>query len=371
MKQYKQFISFLIIIFTLSYYACPLDRSPKTIFYICFGAILLISGIKKITPSAYNKTLAITALIFIAYIQLSTLWAADVSSIPNFCYHSKRVVELCALVMLTAFYFDSNYHQVLFKGVVIVAIIHALIIISNHNLIARVTNPIDTGMVYGIAAVIALFFALREKPQKSVFYFLSLTILMVLIFMTKSRGPQLALLISSIPLLIIQKAHIKKFLSYCLLFVFPVTILLYLKANIFGKIFSRGFNLNHRDAIWEEALKNGLDHFWFGIGMSKKIMLKLPSGLEFTHSHNFIIDSFLIGGFIGFSLVLLLFICALYKGFNSRDENYQLWALILLFGGLCLMTNGSIPFTRPRHSWLAFWIPIAMICTCTTNKKHI
>jgi O-antigen ligase len=116
-----------------------------------------------------------------------------------------------------------------------------------------------------------------------------------------------------------------------------------------------------RDIIWKETIKESVQNFWFGFGMQKEFLLSLPNGQTFTHSHNFILDTFRLTGFVGACLVLSVYLYALYKGFKSPIYSTKIRAIVLLFGSLCLMSNGKIPFNRPSHSWLAFWVPVAMI----------
>ena len=353
----------MTILFILSYYLWPLDTSPKAAFYACFGLAALSTAIFRFKPHAFSKSLVGLSLLLVLYILTSTLWASAVSPSGNFLYHSKRAAEIIALVTLIAAFFDARYHGLLLKGCVAVACIHALFLIPGHHLGHRLTNPIDTGMVYGIAAVIALFFALDEQRiNRSIVYFCAFSLLVTILLITKSRGPQLALLCASTVLMAIRYYRWKRLAIYAAT-MSCLCLLLFYTTDIFTKVFSRGFDVSMRDIIWRETITNGLNHFWFGLGMEKKVLLHLSNGHSFTHSHNFMLDTFRLTGAIGLLLIVALFIYALYLGFKSPDNDLKLWALVLLFGSLCLMTNGSIPFNRPSHAWLAFWVPVAMIAS--------
>ena len=331
-------------------------------FYICSGAAIISIAILRIKPFALHKKLALTACLLTVYILASTLWANNIPPVANIAYHSKRAFEIIALLLLIGCFFDVSYHKPLFRLSVAVATLHAAVIIPFHNLNARLPNPIDTAMIFGIAAIIALHFALKEQNPQSALFFAAYAILLIVILMSKSRGPQLALIITSIAVMVLQKKHLHKIVPYAVCSI-ALICLITLKTNVFARIFSRGFSVNQRDLLWKETILNSFDNFWFGFGMQKKLFIHLPNGNSYTHSHNFIMDTFRLTGLTGFCIIVFLYLYALHQGFNSRMSDYQLWALILLFGSLCLMTNGKIPFTRPGHAWLAFWVPIAMICT--------
>jgi O-antigen ligase len=291
------------------------------------------------------------------YILITTLWAPNVPPLDNFLYHTKRAVEICALIVLISAFFKTDYTELLFKVMVIVACVHAIILIPEQSLSTRLTNPIDTAMVYGIAATIALSNALKNKKLwVSIAYLIAFSILITILLLTKSRGPQIALLVTTCVIVFIHRRQIKLFITY--LIVSISTILLFVDAT---KLFSRGLDFSMRDVIWKETVRESMQNFWFGFGMQKKFILSLPNGHAFTHSHNFILDTFRLTGFVGACLVVIVYLYALYRGFKSPIYSTKIWAVILLFGSLCLMSNGKIPFNRPSHSWLAFWIPIAMI----------
>ena len=72
-----------------------------------------------------------------------------------------------------------------------------------------------------------------------------------------------------------------------------------------------------------------------------------------NHSANSLITGFLL------NIILLLY--SLYVGLKSKNPVIKLFALWLLFGSVCLLTNGKLLLTRPSINWLAYWIPFAFI----------
>jgi len=193
-------------------------------------------------------------------------------------------------------------------------------------------------------------------------------VFLVEILLTKSRGPQLALLLSTPFIFFVVKPLDYKRIYYPLVFITCSIACLFLFSDIINNTLSRGFSLSYRDIIWKDSINLSLQKPWFGYGLSSSFEFFLP-GLERTnwvsstvsHSHNFILSTWLYSGVLGVFLIVAIIYQALKVCWLYKKEHFSILGVIILFGVFCLLTNGSYPISRPNERWFVFWIPLAFI----------
>ena len=112
-------------------------------------------------------------------------------------------------------------------------------------------------------------------------------------------------------------------------------------------------------------------YFGQGLGTSAEIPV-VGHGRDFVvgHSHSSILETFRVGGITGGLAFLVMIFCNLRTTVQASDER-RFFLFWLLFGTLCLSTNGRLPIIRPSVEWFAFWIPMFLAslthATTTTN----
>jgi len=233
----------------------------------------------------------------------------------------------------------------------------------------RYGNMIQDAMFAGLLFFTAIWLINDSKSWKlKILYYISLIPFVIVLFLAKSRGPQLALFLT-LPLFIyFQKTQLKNIFSilFCLsIIILSVTLIF---PDSIHSLFSRGISAPYRFSIWVTVFQESLDFFWFGQGISKTTSVVTPLG-TFDHSHNIVLSIFRMGGIAG----VLLFFCNLiliaFSGFKNQSSIHRLWIIWLVFGLFCMLTNGQYPFARPKTSWFAYWIPIAFLCA--SYSKYI
>nr|WP_305909995.1 O-antigen ligase family protein [Methylomarinum sp. Ch1-1]MDP4522940.1 O-antigen ligase family protein [Methylomarinum sp. Ch1-1] len=230
-------------------------------------------------------------------------------------------------------------------------------------------RPIDEAIFAGMLLLACFWWVLEEKSlsHKLGISALSIPFIMILL-LAKSRGPQIAFLISMPLVAYCQGFRLKKFLIYFIALAIILLSVLLLSETA-KQIFSRGLHFPYRGEIWRASFYESLEYFWFGQGASHRPPIFIDSGEKFNHSHNILLAVFRMGGIVGVLLFLMNLCLCFIAGFKQRDSIIGLWGICLFFGILCLMTNGQYPLTRPTSLWFAYWIPVAFIGATTTCFK--
>lgn len=215
-------------------------------------------------------------------------------------------------------------------------------------------NPIDSGVILG---VIFIFFldkvrsmSLRYMP----FLFLLSLGILLLLALTKSRGPQLFLAVAVVLyMLVARDKRTAIFILVLCAFAVIATYIMDLHYYFFNRVGAR----DYRFEIWGQTMQLINSSWLFGTGTVDDPEIPVTSGLfTVTHSHSFLIDALRTGGVVGLFGLLALVFYVLFKGGYGRDYHFLIFWL--LFGSLCLLTNGRNPIIQPNIEWFAFWIPL-------------
>lgn len=215
------------------------------------------------------------------------------------------------------------------------------------------------------SAVIAINKLIREynKITNRFINFIMLAIMLYTVFYTNTRGAALALLIST--LLIMLKYTIEKFsekriinvfFSFIIFIIIFIVIYMLLPENIINRIFNFStYNLNNRDKFWKTAILLSKDRLFFGHGFNYWTMV---TGYSYG-THNLYIDLLVSSGIIGSFLMMLLVIIILIKSKN-----------IFL---LSLLTSPILNSLLESGMTYSFWNPIILCVIIYSNKiliKH-
>jgi O-antigen ligase len=357
-----------LTIFLLGYFFFPTSSKHNTFFYIgtCIPVLTLLPFYyKKLIPTNW---LTITTFAYLFYLYINNFWSIHYDSAQSIKYLRYLGTLFClfAAVYITH-YKKPTFSILLFPAIVITGFFHYSYDIYNHltnipsPLATRYSDPIDSAMLAGLLCLTCAWLAIEKQSwrHKALYLFLSIPFILVML-LSKSRGPQLALILTLPLIAYYQSIPIKKLLAtFIALLVLASTILL--TTDISHTFFDRGTSAPYRMGIWAASLKEALDYFWFGQGVSHRPPLQTQLG-PFNHSHNIFLSVFRMGGIVAALLFITqLFLC-LYSAQKNRNSSHNLWVIWLVFGVFCLLTNGKYPLSRPSSAWLGYWIPIAFIC---------
>ena len=387
-KWLRIFGTFGLLTYLASFYF--LGRSAqKTIFYLLVAApgLFLLPDLRLLIGGK-SSSLVLSTLAFLAYFMLSSLWSTSGSVVTGMKL-ALCVVCLMVIIHSTMEMLKGRTHYllnvILFVGACATCfysvILIAKILGPSEQFAGWLTrlsmkqlsgvgdsNPINTAIYLGVATLASWWTVPYVNRLSKILLFFVAATSTVLLFMTQSRGPFISLIIVLF-LISITRRH-KDDLLLCGIGV-ASAIISFFYFDLAAVITNRAIAPSYRVEIWSSALSLISDNLFFGqgLGRSADISFVTPDDVRVTvsHSHSSIIETFRVGGLLGGLLFFPMVFFSL-KGL-SRELNERWFFLFwLLFGVLCLMTNGRFFLIRPSVEWFAFWIPLFLV-TFTPSRS--
>jgi O-antigen ligase len=221
-------------------------------------------------------------------------------------------------------------------------------------------NPINTAMYFGLVTLAVWWSFPQNRPWVKLGLLFLAIISMMIMFLSQSRGPLLSLTITLTLVSALRRSKDDLLLWGVVLISYAVVIPGF---DLLPLILDRADSPNYRIEIWLNAIEQIETRLFFGqgLGSSADIPIADPLGLiTVTHAHSSIFETFriggLVGGFLFFAMLLSIITRSLAK--NGGGRFFIFW---LIFGLLCLSTNGRLLFIRPSVEWFAFWIPLFFV----------
>lgn len=357
-------------------------------FFIYFGAFYLLR----------NAGILIT---FLAFVVLPVLMLCATTRFK--CIHDKRAIFVCAIFLgyltLTALWGEGSLwtavghalcilcfmvsvaiisqrisEEFIIKFILCIGLIVALfyiitILLSNHDLIAVLSSrlsfydisgfgnvsPINSGIVIGLPVIAAWYFFPRKRWYVKLMLIVTIILCVMLMFVTKSRGPLLAAAITLLSIVLYRRARSDYFLL--LLFITLAGMSFLFVNNLSEIIVNRIEENNYRLFIWRETIGRIMDNWMFGQGYGTHSKIVIDADTLIRHAHNSFLEVLRVGGVVGGALLVYMLATMLrFSYIHSENKFYLFW---LFFGSLCLSTNAGLLLINPRGvQFFGFWLPL-------------
>lgn len=370
-RLFSVFAAFGLCIYMTSFFL--LDSSQqKTIFYllVAMPGIFLCVDLKSLF---FSRPWAVSSLFFfLAYMVLSSFWSGkgDDALIDSLKY-SLMVILLLLSILSFSRHKDGEFFLtlVLVLGGCLCAFSFFMIFKNEYSFTSLVAgrwslqringlgedNPITSAVICGLP-VLAAWWRFPQSRWPVRFALSALIFLcFVLMFLTKSRGPILALIAAIVMLCVFRRA--REDLALLVVFVL-VGVLLIPLFDILSVIIDRAGSPNYRSEIWQGSIRLISENLFFGQGFGSTADIAY-SGSIATHSHSFFLEILRVGGFFGGAIFCVMLFAFIGKPFGGRKEGF--FILWLLYGLICLSSNGRLPLIRPSVEWFSLWIPLFCI----------
>ena len=383
MHRYQRVTSFVLLAGIFSFFTGFFWQESysrlHTVYFILvvLPSLLLIPVFIK--EQLHKNKLFILIFIFFIYSLLTVFWGDDYQA-DLLVKYLKRVAVLLVLfyainhILLHYPSSEKILFVLLMMGGGVLASYSMLVyfqkglyledeIVSRLKLWGGLNDPISSAMVFGALFLLSARAYLIEKNKYLLMLYLLLSLIFVVeILLTKSRGPLLALLLSTPLLFFIIKPLGYRRVFYPLFLLVMLFLALALFSDFFDIVFSRLSIASSRDVIWRDSINLSLEKPWFGYGLGSEFKFFVPYTDSYvTHSHNFILSTWLYAGIPGVVLVAAIIYYALKICFLHRKEDFSILGVVLIFGVFCLLINSAYPVSRANERWFIFWIPLAFI----------
>ncbi|MHB0806446.1 O-antigen ligase family protein [Stutzerimonas nitrititolerans] len=356
------FIVFLVSAFFL--------EGSQTLFYILVAlpALLFLGRLKTLV--SMDSWGVCSILAFLGYFSLSALWSSGDGSLQTALKFSLYIICLALAIEAAVKRFSMNSIVITVAVAAAIAAIAYLVsvlvgdipyrrlITGRFSLKAMAgwgpDNPITSGVVFGLAVISAWWLFPRRAWYVQVVLMLLILASLLLMFVSKSRGPFVALPFALLLLVCFRRSRADFVLAAGLGLAMLLCVVL---LNLDEIALNRAAAPNYRLGIWMQALERIREHWMFGQGFGHDARILLSSGRSVTHSHSFVLEIFRQGGVVGGGLFLLMLVLLLRRALVHPAGFFLLW---LIYGAVCLSTNGRIVLSRPSVEWFSFWLPLLL-----------
>jgi len=353
----------------------------RTVFYVfLLLPFLAVLPWRKFQLEQYGNYFTVSALLYAGYTVLASLWGEP----EDFGFYLKQWFFLAFWLTGVAwlFYYREVNLQRLYRVIVGIAVVCALVTLyffyihKNYNIAARLSgfglaeNSNVVAQIFGVPALLSYILSLQARNWKlSSVFFAGALVCTLPIILSQTRGTGLSLVVTAILAMLIIRPRPSIWVPQVTLAIIAIGILFGLSdmADILER---RGLSLSYRDVIWKELLVYRVPHhLFFGIGMEAEARIIIPDVDVFHHAHNSWIDVLYHVGSIGLALALWHLVLLL-RSF-TRDRDILPLYMWLIYGCICLFSNGSTLLTRPDAQWLLYWVPAGLLAARTLSQRHV
>jgi O-antigen ligase len=355
-----------LAVFIGAYYVLPLEGLHKGLFYA-----LVAASVFWLIPPSFWKFFFVSRFTLICFFYAtfqftSSFWRENIDGEELFEIVRKSFLILLFLGITARAIQQRQFHLMTLLALILAGALGALAhygIPQGENAarlvdIGRGDNPVQSGALFGLAVIIALYSVLQASlpgPHKWVAVTCLLLALMALI-LTQSRGAWLACAAALGAFFVLVKCSPRQRLLLLLLGIFALLagVTLINPADIFARADAFRF------AIWQDVFTRSAEHPWLGWGYRTPYSYLLPYGESIYQPHGIYITALFYGGATGLALLLMLLLQSLSDAWKHRQETAL--PLLLLINSLVFgLFDFSLLITSVQLEWLVFWWPIGIL----------
>ncbi|MGP4123699.1 MAG: O-antigen ligase family protein [Sodalis sp. (in: enterobacteria)] len=319
----------------------------------------------------FNLGLLLIALM-LGYFCLTTLWSAQ---LKDLIYELTHALYLLLFIVM--------YRAMVLRGRRLIALwavaagmialvtltfftVNTQTLLSNRlmdGFSGAPTNVIDLAGYFSLGILMCLII-MRDTAIR--WLYLPVTVLLLALLLTQSRGPLLSLLCALGVLLTLQTSVRRRHVVAITLMGVGVSALLFM--TCFGAIFLQRAESSYQQSfirlgIWRHALDIAAKKPLFGWGLDKKLFFVNLLGDNITTTHSLYLAALLKGGAAGALLLALVISYGLMMAKRQYDCYQGLEGALFLFATGFYFTQGMFIISNPNVAWYLFWFPLAVVLT--------
>jgi len=313
--------------------------------------------------------------VFVGFYALSAFWSegADIDRV----FSKVKLAVFIPLTLMSFFVLLQKYSALwswMMNAYVLAAVISAAILlvmhfdiyVIDHNYhhrlqgMGKAFNSVHCSLFHGLA-LIALMFHMQSDVrlfESRYVRFFAILLLFLVVVLTNSRGPFLALC-GTFAFLKFFRGHIKVlFISFCVLIPSVALAINFLDLSL--------RSIDRRYQIWVQAFDIIQQKLLLGHGAGSKFFYEITIGDSYHkiegHAHNLYLSTLIHVGIFGFILMCLVIARALFIGVIEWRKRGEIVALaFLVFGLIAGLFDFGGYFTNLGATWIVFWFPVTVI----------
>ena len=375
------YICWALLIFLAGFYFFPKSKPHNTAYYVLVLLPFLLTLRRQDIRDYWQSSIFRLTTVFLGYLVLSLAWGEQTTA-NDWVKYAKRLIYMLGFACMVITCYNPKFTRQLglvISGTAIVMAIVSMAIYdsSMYSGPDRLKNfgilehEILAASTYGFAALMLCYGVKLKVRYIQWVKLIGLTILVLDMMLTQSRGPMIALISAIIVAELLAGTHRK--IIYALLITALVTGLLMVNNIIDTPFFiSRNGGDSYRFLIWQQIWQRVMDAPWFGLGLSANETIQLPACSCIPHPHNIFLATMLYGGVVGLLFLLTLLVHSLITAYMQNKHHDQIqYIAFLLYGIICGLSDGNKLIDHPRPMWLYFWLPVLMVGAQQLNSKQL
>jgi O-antigen ligase len=209
------------------------------------------------------------------------------------------------------------------------------------------------------------------KEKASHWLYLPVVIMLVMLLLTQSRGPIIALVLA-----VGCTLHLHVFTRRNLLIAAALAVLVALLLvmtpvgdMLLARFEELGTQSGLRLSIWHHTLSEMASQPWLGRGFSYELDFINYSGEHITTTHSVYMGALLKGGIVGLLLLLAVIACGLWQAWRKRHRQPLQSGDPVLRAGVYGLA-GDVYHQQPRETWVLFWLPLGIALSKGLAEKR-
>ncbi|MDR2926071.1 MAG: O-antigen ligase family protein [Azoarcus sp.] len=212
-------------------------------------------------------------------------------------------------------------------------------------------HAINTSLLFGIPIIASWYFFSGKAILLKLLLVATMMLCGFLMVLSKSRGP----LLSAMLVLFCISLYRRKKEDFLFMFISVGVVFLFFN-YLDHPLLERFKAESYRFYIWNKCLHLFKDYWLFGQGYGTSAEILLSGKPLASHAHNTYLEILRIGGIVGGVLFIYMIVTVFrFSYIHAGNRFFLYW---MLFGALCMVTNGRLPLLRPSHViYIGVWIP--------------
>jgi len=376
----RRFVYWTLLIFLAGFFFFPKSKPHNTAYYVLVLLPFLLTLRRQDVTVYWQSSIFRLTTLFLVYLTLTLAWGEQTTT-HDWIKYTKRLIYMLGFAGMIMTYYSPNYLNKLCLIVSGTAVVMAVVSMAVYDSslypgpdrlknFGILEHEILAASTYGFAALMLLYACHLEIRHEKWLKFIGLSMLLMDITMTQSRGPLLALIGAVCIAELIRGKH-RKTITTALITALTAGLLMMNQVIDTPAFISRNGGDSYRLQIWQQIWQRVMDAPWFGLGLSANETIQLAICGCIPHPHNIFLATMFYGGALGVLLLLALLIHSLFTAYRHYQQHGQIKDIaFLVFGIICGLSDGNKLIDHPRPMWLYFWLPILLIAAQQTAEQH-